>query len=48
MLFRSLMTRAPASDAGTPVGGAGHATVALFDAVAPRLVGFGEPSRFSF
>ncbi|MEO6364019.1 MAG: protein-L-isoaspartate O-methyltransferase [Caldimonas sp.] len=27
---------------------AGHATVELFDAVAPRLVGFGEPSRFSF
>ena len=43
-----LMTRAPTSDAGTPVGGVGHATVALFDAVAPRLVGFGEPSRFTF
>jgi protein-L-isoaspartate(D-aspartate) O-methyltransferase len=27
---------------------AGHATVDLFDTVAPRLVGFGEPSRFVF
>ena len=27
---------------------AGHATVELFDTVAPRLVGFGEPSRFTF
>lgn len=27
---------------------AGHATVELFDTVAPRLIGFGEPSRFTF
>ncbi len=27
---------------------AGHATVELFDTVAPRLSGFGEPSRFTF
>ena len=27
---------------------AGHASVELFDTVAPRLIGFGEPSRFSF
>ncbi len=27
---------------------AGHATVELFDTVAPRLAGFGEPSRFTF
>ena len=27
---------------------AGHSTVELFDTVAPRLIGFGEPSRFSF
>ena len=27
---------------------AGHATVELFDTVAPRLCGFGEPSRFTF
>jgi protein-L-isoaspartate(D-aspartate) O-methyltransferase len=27
---------------------AGHASVELFDTVAPRLVGFGEPSRFVF
>ena len=27
---------------------AGHSTVELFDTVAPRLTGFGEPSRFSF
>jgi protein-L-isoaspartate(D-aspartate) O-methyltransferase len=26
----------------------GHASVELFDTVAPRLVGFGEPSRFVF
>ncbi len=26
----------------------GHAAVELFDTVAPRLVGFGEPSRFTF
>jgi protein-L-isoaspartate(D-aspartate) O-methyltransferase len=46
-----LLTRAPA-----PVGaaadarnaGGGFATVELFDTVAPRLVGFGEPSRFIF
>ena len=28
--------------------GAGHASVELFDTVAPRLSGFGEPSRFVF
>ena len=27
---------------------AGHATVELFDTAAPRLIGFGEPSRFTF
>jgi protein-L-isoaspartate(D-aspartate) O-methyltransferase len=27
---------------------AGHATVELFDTVAPRLIGFPEPSRFTF
>jgi len=27
---------------------AGHATVELFDTAAPRLTGFGEPSRFTF
>ncbi|MEO7058007.1 MAG: protein-L-isoaspartate O-methyltransferase, partial [Caldimonas sp.] len=27
---------------------AGHSVVELFDTVAPRLSGFGEPSRFSF
>jgi len=27
---------------------AGHSTVELFDTVAPRLVGFPEPSRFTF
>ena len=27
---------------------AGHSTVELFDTVAPRLAGFGEPSRFTF
>jgi protein-L-isoaspartate(D-aspartate) O-methyltransferase len=27
---------------------AGQATVELFDTVAPRLIGFGEPSRFVF
>jgi protein-L-isoaspartate(D-aspartate) O-methyltransferase len=26
----------------------GHSTVELFDTVAPRLIGFGEPSRFVF
>ena len=34
-----LMTRGPES---------GFARVELFDTVAPRLVGFGEPSRFTF
>ena len=34
-----LMTRGP---------DAGHASVELFDTVAPRLTGFGEPSRFTF
>ncbi|MGZ5236906.1 MAG: protein-L-isoaspartate O-methyltransferase family protein [Caldimonas sp.] len=47
-----LMTRAPESHpaaAGSALGSeGGFATVELFDAVAPRLVGFGEPSRFSF
>lgn len=34
---------------GSPKGGeAGFGTVELFDTVAPRLSGFGEPSRFSF
>jgi protein-L-isoaspartate(D-aspartate) O-methyltransferase len=42
-----LMTRAPASPAAAPGGGA-FSTVVLFDAVAPRLIGFGEPSRFTF
>jgi protein-L-isoaspartate(D-aspartate) O-methyltransferase len=45
-----LMTRAPASS-GSPGGASGDSafsTVVLFDAVAPRLVGFGEPSRFTF
>ena len=32
----------------TRSGESGTATVELFDAVAPRLVGFGEPSRFVF
>ena len=27
---------------------AGHSTVELFDTVAPRLIGFPEPSRFTF
>jgi protein-L-isoaspartate(D-aspartate) O-methyltransferase len=27
---------------------AGHSTVELFDTAAPRLIGFGEPSRFTF
>jgi len=27
---------------------AGHSTIELFDTVAPRLIGFGEPSRFTF
>jgi protein-L-isoaspartate(D-aspartate) O-methyltransferase len=46
-----LITRAPApetGESGTRVDKAGFATVELFDAVAPRLVGFGEPSRFTF
>ena len=50
-----LMTRGPApaplpqpSLAGGRGGEGGFATVELFDAVAPRLVGFGEPSRFTF
>ncbi len=36
------------SAAGNRSSDGGFATVELFDAVAPRLVGFGEPSRFSF
>jgi protein-L-isoaspartate(D-aspartate) O-methyltransferase len=46
-----LVTRAPPAEAGSApaVGGSsGFATVVLFDTVAPRLVGFGEPSRFTF
>ncbi len=49
-----LITRAPSSpqphpsSAGNRNIDGGFATVELFDAVAPRLVGFGEPSRFSF
>ena len=49
-----LVTRAPAQGAGTaPATGSaaatvGYSTVVLFDTVAPRLVGFGEPSRFTF
>jgi hypothetical protein len=46
-----LITRSPAAPApvaGGKAGDGGFATVQLFDAVAPRLVGFGEPSRFSF
>ncbi len=35
----TLMTRGPES---------GYASVELFDTVAPRLSGFGEPSRFTF
>ena len=42
-----LMTRAPDSPAAAPAGAA-FSTVVLFDAVAPRLIGFGEPSRFTF
>jgi len=46
-----LVTRAPAPAAGAsamagPTGG--FSTVVLFDTVAPRLIGFGEPSRFTF
>jgi protein-L-isoaspartate(D-aspartate) O-methyltransferase len=48
-----LITRAPSpSPQPSPAGGrgsdGGFAAVELFDAVAPRLVGFGEPSRFTF
>ena len=46
-----LMTRGPApsaSSTGAGDGDGGFSTVVLFDAVAPRLVGFGEPSRFTF
>jgi len=47
-----LLTRAAAEtgpDAPRDVvPGGGHSTVELFDTVAPRLVGFGEPSRFTF
>jgi len=48
-----LMTRAPSAQGAATAGrGAmsegGFASVELFDAVAPRLVGFGEPSRFVF
>jgi protein-L-isoaspartate(D-aspartate) O-methyltransferase len=32
----------------TRSGDSGTSTVELFDTVAPRLVGFGEPSRFVF
>ena len=46
-----LVTKAPppigGADAATSVGG-GFASVVLFDTVAPRLIGFGEPSRFTF
>jgi protein-L-isoaspartate(D-aspartate) O-methyltransferase len=52
MMRAELVTRAPAPTAGaeaaTGAGGGGFATVVLFDTVAPRLVGFGEPSRFTF
>ena len=46
-----LVTRAPAPAAGSPAaasGSGGFSTVVLFDTVAPRLVGFAEPSRFTF
>lgn len=45
-----LVTRAPAPAAGTAAAGSAgsFSTVVLFDTVAPRLVGFGEPSRFTF
>jgi protein-L-isoaspartate(D-aspartate) O-methyltransferase len=47
-----LLTRGPAT-ASSANGresetDSGHSTVELFDTVAPRLIGFGEPSRFSF
>ncbi len=53
IMHATLLTRAPAAG-GTAASGrgsasaSGFASVELFDAVAPRLVGFGEPSRFSF
>ena len=46
-----LITRGPSpppSAAGARSSEGGFATVELFDAVAPRLIGFGEPSRFIF
>jgi protein-L-isoaspartate(D-aspartate) O-methyltransferase len=46
-----LHTRAPAATAGSDAPAAaagGFAKVVLFDTVAPRLIGFGEPSRFTF
>jgi len=46
-----LVTRAPAPAAGSSAATGATAsffTVVLFDTVAPRLVGFGEPSRFTF
>jgi protein-L-isoaspartate(D-aspartate) O-methyltransferase len=45
-----LVTRAPAPAGGAAAaaGSGGFSTVVLFDTVAPRLVGFGEPSRFTF
>jgi len=46
-----LVTRAPAPAAGASAmagATAGFSTVVLFDTVAPRLIGFGEPSRFIF
>ena len=47
-----LVTRAPApaaeSSAAAGASSSGFSTVVLFDTVAPRLIGFGEPSRFTF
>jgi protein-L-isoaspartate(D-aspartate) O-methyltransferase len=45
-----LVTRAPAPAGGAAAAASsgGYSTVVLFDTVAPRLVGFGEPSRFTF
>ena len=44
-----LLTRTSAqATSGSGTDGGGFATVELFDAVAPRLAGFGEPSRFTF
>ncbi len=45
-----LLTRSAgaASSGQKAVGEPGHSSVELFDAVAPRLRGFGEPSRFVF